>query len=262
MLEVNEQDIILEETADNDDDFFNFEAEETTEAVEVESAEDSSTDSEADTTIEAPVTEESKPFLTLKYNHSELPIGSEEEARTLAQLGYHYQNKIAPEYEGLKQSAEQLSEVQRIADLYGMDVKSLANSLYEQFLEQQAAAQEVPVEVIRREQELAAKEAKIEQATKQQQSEAQRQDMFKKFWDTFPNADAKDIKPETWKMVESGQDLVSAYTIQRMNDLEAKNKALEQQIQNKQKAPVKSVTSLGSQEPKMEDDDFFRGFNS
>ena len=261
---MNNDDVFVDDITEAKDDDFLIDFEDTSdESPEVETKEDvPEVEEAADDTPDAEESPEGeKPFLMLKYNHGDLPIASEDEAKRLAQLGYHYQNKLAPEFDALKATAEKLTGFERIADLYGMDVDNLATTLYENYLQQQAAEQDVPVEVIRREKELEQREAKLKEVEAKEQSESQRQSMFQRFWDKFPTADPKEIRPETWEKVNAGKDLVEAFTEQKLADYETKLKQMEQQIQNKSKAPVKSVTSVGSKESIVEDD-FLRGFES
>ena len=229
------------------------------EVEEQEQAEVEHEQAETDTTEEAdPVQEETNetPFeLAYKYNHTEGKITDKEEAAKLLQIGMMYQDKIAPQMETLKANNQKLEKIQQLAELYGMDVDALHDSLYETYVNNQAEEQGVTPEMIRKERELADKERFFNQKEQQEQKKASETQMLDKFVSIYPDVSTKDIKEETWKMVDNGIDLVTAYTIQKNNELTQQLRTKEQNTKNNSSSPSVGATKYGGNEPAQEEDD-------
>lgn len=228
-----------------------------------EEAQEQPVTEEADTTLEAEPTEqapeqvtqaEEKPFLTLKYNHADVPLTSEEEARNLAQLGYHYKNKVEADYNALKGIKDRYGKMEQLASLYGMSVDQLHETLHNQYVESTAESQGVTPEQIRREQALAQKEAEITAKLGEVEQQNQSKEMYDRFLSVYPNVQAEQIKPETWTLVDKGVDLLTAYTMQVNQEQANQLKQLEQIKANKQTSPAVSTTTHGGAEPTVSDD--------
>lgn len=197
--------------------------------------------------------------LKIKYNHQEIELG-EDEAVPLIQKGMNY-DKLQERLNATQADAEKYGKLKQLSELYGMQDDQLLEALYNQYYEATAQQNGLTAEQIRKDTELKQKEQALKQKEETlTKSEADKQ-MYAKFLETFPNAKPADIKPETWQKVNSGMDLTTAYVLQQNEELQAKIKTMEQNIVNKEKAPVKGVTTHGSTE-QAEEDDFLRGFNS
>ena len=218
------------------------EAEDTTE-VETETVE-LQEESQAENTFKLPY----------KYKDEIGEITSLEDAQKLVQLGMLYERKVLPEFEKLKAISEPFNKLSEVANLYGMDVNALTESLMNQYYEQQADVQGVTPEMIRKEKELADKERRLQEKENIEQTNSQKQAMYDRFLEVYPEVDSKSINANTWAMVDKGIDLVTAYTKQINEELTQQLKLKEQNLKNKSTSPVGSVTKNGATEPTQKED--------
>ena len=218
------------------------EAEDTTE-VETETVE-LQEESQAENTFKLPY----------KYKDEIGEITNLEDAQKLVQLGMLYERKVLPEFEKLKAISEPFNKLSEVANLYGMDVNALTESLMNQYYEQQADVQGVTPEMIRKEKELADKEIRLQEKENIEQTNSQKQAMYDRFLEVYPEVDSKSINANTWAMVDKGIDLVTAYTKQINEELTQQLKLKEQNLKNKSTSPVGSVTKNGATEPTQKED--------
>ena len=253
-----EEETTLENQADEET--FEFEevesepVETTTDEEETESIESTESTEE---TLEEPISTFKVPY---KYNHQEGEITDIAEAQRLIQIGMMYQNKVQPEYEQMKSMQEPISKINKIAELYGMDLNSLHDALYDQYLESQSEETGYTVEQIRKDRDLEERESRIAQEQTSKQTDEANNAMYNKFLQEYPDITADKIKPETWAMVDKGIDLTTAYTKQLNNELKEQLKIQTQNTKNKSASPIKSTTLNGGGEPPQKQDDFLDGF--
>lgn len=241
------------------DDGFDLTEEETTEEPITEIVED---------TTETPAVEEvetaTEPSFKLpfKFDHTEGELTDMEEAKNLVQLGMLYRSKVQPEYEQLKGIRGDYDSMKELADRYGMDVKTLVNTLNDQYIQSQAESTGLTAEQIRKDQELQAREKQIQA----QMSESEKKDasaqMYIRFNEKYPGVDPKSISVDTWKRVDNGEDLTFAYTQQINRELTDRLTKLEQSQKNKASSPGVGVTANGGAEPPKNIDPFEEGFDS
>lgn len=233
------------------------ETEDTTE-VEEETEHPESEETEPEQTEEHPETVDNSFELPFKFNHEEGKLTDKSEAQRLVQLGLLYQSK-EQEFNTLRESKGQLDKMVQIAELHGMDVDTLYDSLYNQYIENQADATGYTPEQIRKEMELSAKEKAITSKEQTEQETNARNEMYARFRDTYPGVDAKQIKPETWTAVNAGTDLTTAYTMQLNKELQEQIKIKTQNVKNKSTSPAVGTTKTGTADS-TKDDDFLDGF--
>lgn len=203
--------------------------------------------------------EEQPRKIKIKYNHQEMELG-EDEAIPLIQKGMNY-DKLQERLQVVQSDAEKYGKLRQLSELYGMDDDQMLEALYNQYYESAAKQNGLTPEQIRKETELKQKEQEIRQKEETLTKSEAEKAMYARFLEAFPNVKASDIKPETWQKVNNGMDLTAAYVLQQNEELQTKLKTMEQNLANKEKAPVTSVTAHGSTEI-AEEDDFLRGFNS
>lgn len=252
------------------DDYVEDTTDEVTEVDETEETETEDT-AEVEEESEQPDTEATEPEQTeesdktvdsfelpFKFNHEEGKLTDKAEAQKLVQLGLLYQSKEA-EFNELRGSKGQLDKMSQIAELHGMDIDTLYDALYNQYIENQADATGYTPEQIRKEMELSAKEKAITSKEQAEQAEQAKTAMYAKFRETYPGVDAKQIKPETWTAVDAGTDLTTAYTMQLNKELQEQIKIKTQNVKNKSTSPVVGTTKTGTADS-TKSDDFLDGF--
>ena len=198
----------------------------------------------------------------IKFNHQEMEI-PEPEAIPLIQKGMNYDKTI--ERLNQLQNDPRLSFVEELARENGMDVEQYLQEVRryrEQERINQLVQQNIPEEYAREILENRKFREQFETERQQEQRKKAEDAMYAEFLREFPDAKPEEISNEVWQKVSAGVPLKYAYMEQKMNDLTSKVKMLEQNQQNKQKAPVSTaVTSHGSESVESEDD-FLAGFNS
>lgn len=198
----------------------------------------------------------------VKFNHQEMEI-PEPEAIPLIQKGMNYDKTI--ERLNQLQNDPRLSFVEELARENGMNVEQYLQEVRryrEQERLNQLVQQNIPEEYAREILENRKFREQFESEKQQEQRKKAEDAMYAEFFASYPEAKPEDIASETWEKVSAGVPLKYAYMEQKMNDMANKVKMLEQNQQNKQKAPISTaVTSHGSESVESEDD-FLSGFNS
>lgn len=193
--------------------------------------------------------------LKVKFNHQEMEI-PETEAIPLIQKGMNYDKTI--ERLNQLQNDPRLSFVEELARESGMDVEQYLEEVRRYKLVQQNIPEEYAREIL----ENRKFREQFETERQQEQRKKAEDAMYADFLKEFPDAKPEEITNEVWQKVSNGVPLKYAYMEQKMNEMASKVKMLEQNQQNKQKAPVSTaVTSHGSESVESEDD-FLAGFNS
>lgn len=217
----------------------------------------------AQDTKQAEPTQNQEPYrLKVKYNHQEMEI-PETEAIPLIQKGMNYDKTI--ERLNQLQNDPRLSFVEELARENGMDVEQYLSEVRryrEQERVNQLVQQNIPEEYAREILENRKFREQFESEKQQEQRKKAEEAMYQEFFGAFPDVKPEEISTDTWQKVNAGIPLKYAFMEQRMNDMTSKVKMLEQNQQNKQKAPISTaVTSHGSESVESEDD-FLAGFNS
>lgn len=245
-------------------DDYEEEAEETTEAETEESevAEEGETAEESEQTKEAEnseVVEERLEDLEIKFLHETKALKDipKDELKALVQKGMNH-DRIN---EKLTQANESLSQLSDLATSYGMDLKGLIDTLFDNYFDQTAEREGITKEQVK---------AKYEQGKKNAE-----QKMYDRFIQSFPNVKGEQIPESVWQAVKDGEDLTSAYrnhlndqqtnesknTIKQLQtEIEALKNQLKTKEQNetvKKKAVVKATSNHGTDE--FEGDEFLQG---
>jgi len=249
------------------------------ENVESKPAEDKgTTESEENKGAEekpAQETTEVKPFLRTKFNGEERDL-TEDEARELAQKGMNY-DKVLGRFNELN------SELEQIAALNNMDVKTLLGSLTNTQIELEVAKELKSLKEkypdIENEQvlkELAeknvsgrfnAKSQELAQQRETQLSEGERRikEDIAKFRNEYPNLEIDKLDPSVYEDVKKGYGLLEAYQKWELKNLmKAKEEEEKKAAIDKQNAAnkSKSLGSTSSVEGAKAKDDFMEGWDS
>lgn len=225
------------------------------EEIEAESVEDTT---DAEEVEEQPTEVVENGFkLPYKYNHEEGELTDLEEAQKLVQMGMLYRSKES-EFNDLRANKGQYEKIASLAELYGMDADGLYDTLYNQYLDVQAEERGLTPEMVRKERELADKERILTAREQSEKAEAEKTAMYTRFREAYPEVDPKEIKPETWALVEKGTDLSSAYTMQLNRELREQLKILTQNVKNKSSSPSVGTTRNGTADA-TKNDDFLDG---
>ena len=251
-------DYVEENTIDStpDADFEMDDVEETTEAEEVETTPEKVEAVEPEvngTEVKASETETPGFKLPYKFNHEEGELTDLVEAQKLVQMGLLYRSKES-EFNDLRANKEQYNKIAELAELFGTDANGLYDTLYNQYLESEAEQRGLTPEIIRKERELVAKEQVIKAREASEKAEADKQAMYTRFRDAYPEVDSKSIKPETWALVDKGIDLTTAYTQQVNKEMQEQIKILTQNSKNKSSSPSVGTTRNGTADMTKEDD--------
>jgi hypothetical protein len=176
-------------------------------------------------------TEEPKPFsFEIQYNKEKMVIDSEEKLRELAQKGMNY-DKVYETRQNLEReletarNAKEIQFAKTMAQRYGYD----SVDAYEQAVKDAWEREEIEKLVEQNIPEQYAKEMLENkrfreqyqnEATAKQQADKEQQ-MYAEFIETFPGVSAENIPVEVWKLVDQGKDLVSAYALHQVKNLDA-----------------------------------------
>lgn len=176
-------------------------------------------------------TEEPKPFsFEIQYNKEKMVIDSEEKLRELAQKGMNYdkvyetRQTLERELEAAR-NAKEIQFAKTMAQRYGYD----SVEAYEQAVQAAWEREEIEKLVEQNIPEQYAKEMLENkrfreqyqnEITTKQQAEKEQQ-MYNEFIETFPGVSAEDIPVDVWKLVDQGKDLVSAYALHQVKNLDA-----------------------------------------
>ncbi len=226
-----------------------------------ETKEESELQTEDTTSTDPEITAE-QPRFKVKYNHEEKELGYDE-AVPLIQKGMNY-DKLQQQFNTIQNDPRltKYERVQQVSQMLGYQTDDeLLDALYNTYYEQTAQNKGLTPEQARKEHELSERENKLNQKESTEQEKVQRNQMYDRFFQNFPNAKVEEIKPETWTKVRNGMDLTAAYVEQRNQELEAKVKILTQNSKNEKKAPVNGATAHGGDNPTGQDP-FEMGFDS
>lgn len=246
------------------------EADESVPAQDVEPAEvtaESTQEEQTAQTAEEPPAQEDEPaqepYLTVKHNHEEHAL-TREEARQLAQKGMNYDH-VAGELQRLRDDpAQKLFE--QLAQQSGMTREEYLKAVQtqmEQAETQKLARAGVPesyarelLESKRRLAELeAANQATAEKLREQERREAAQQ-IWARFFDAHPDVKSYgELPTEVKNAIAAGEAPESAYTRYENAQLKEQVKKLQQQQENRDKAPGSAASDAGAEEA----DGFMRG---
>lgn len=231
----------------------------TEETTELEVVEENTEPTEGQEQTET--TEETPQMIKVKYNHEEREI-TLDEAKELAQKGMNYDKQL----EKLQQleSDPRLKFVESLATQNDMTVDEYIDAVKVQREQEeinQLIQQNIPEDIAKEllENRKFRESYKKEKETTEQQGKQEAE--FKDFLSSFPDVEADKIPAEVWEKNSQGVPLKYAYMEHINNELQSKMKVLEQNKNNKEKAPIGSITTHGSTDNVVEDD-FDRGFNS
>lgn len=206
-------------------------------------------------------TEETPQMIKVKYNHEEREI-TLDEARELAQKGMNYDKQL----EKLQQleSDPRLAFVESLAEQNNMSVDEYIEAVKVQREQEeinQLIQQNIPEDIAKELLESRKFRENFKAKEKETETQSKQEAEYKDFIESFPNVDAETIPAEVWEKASQGIPLKYAYMEHQNNELQSKMKILEQNKNNKEKAPIASTTVHGSTSDFVEDD-FDRGFNS
>ena len=241
------------------DDFEETPSEEVAEEViEEKVSEEVETDVEDTKPTEEATPEETKFKLKLKYNSEELEI-DEDKARELAQKGMNYDKAI----ERAKQESLDEYIASQNYEWNGNPIKTKSEydqAMAEQELINKYKGQDLPEEVIKELVESKKFRDQYQNEKQQNESKSKQEKDMQEFIEAFPDVKGDDVKPETWEKVNSGVPLKYAYMEQERAELLSKAKVSEQNETNKKRAPVKGVSTHGTED--VSGDPFLDGFDS
>jgi hypothetical protein len=215
-------------------------------------------DYEDEETIEEMV----KNSLKIKYNHKEMEIPYEE-AIPLVQKGMNY-DKLQEKLQSFENNPA-LMILKNEANNLGLSLEEYGEMLIAQKEEQEVMSlieKDIPEELAREILEARRLKEMYQQKEEEVQVEKQQEKDFLEFVNMFPSVNPEDISPETWLLVEQGVPLKYAYMEQEYQQLSTKQQKAKQIQQNKQKSPVRSMSSHGFKDEADDLDPFMKGFNS
>lgn len=220
---------------------------------------------------EPETTQQTQPqTIKIKFNHEEREIPVEE-AAALAQKGLNYEKAI----ERARQEAAKQARDEVIASMNwtwnGKPITTFEDyqqALAEQELIDKYKGQNLPPEVIQELIETRRFREELQREKAAKEEEARKQQMYNEFFQYFESINERPFDPnkdslpqEVLDAVKNGVPLKYAYMDWHVRELQKQLKIQAQNQANKQKAPVRSVTTGGSVSTEPEDD-FLAGFNS
>ena len=170
-----------------------------------------------------------------------------------------------------------VSYVERVAQQNGMTVEAVLAAWQQQEIERVADQQGIPPEAAKRLVEAEAKAGQLETQLKTyrtaEEKQVSDQKEFAVFVNAFPDVNANAIPAEVWAAHAGGKSLVDAYKEHTTNlaitakDTELKTlkdrlAVLEQQVNNKNRAPISGGTGAHGSVALESEDPFLRGFDS
>lgn len=194
-----------------------------------------------------------------------------EEMIALAQKGMD-RDRILQQRDAAQQFRTQnegvINDLGRVAKLFGLEPAALVSTMEANLLRQQGKTQaeaEAIIRANRADRELQAYHSQEETARQQQAAAQERQQRdIREFIQKYPGVDAKTIPGSVWQAVQKGETLVSAYGQYQMQQLQAENQRLQQQLAAKAQNEANQQKSLGSMQSGTADlkqDDFLSGFD-
>lgn len=235
------------QTANDDDEGFDMEEADGEEAdadqQEADDAADTQAEDNADTAEQQEQTEEQKDEaadqrFTLKHL-DDVRDYSREEVIELAQKGLDYDRKTGKLTEKIDEYEAFLKE---LAEPAGLDIEQLMDSTRARLFKAKEAKEgreisdtdallKVQRDRISRQR---TKEIEAENTAKQQKNDAekQRNDMFNRFLEAYPDVKATDIPKSVWAEVNKTGNLVEAYSKYEVKQLRDKIAVLEQNAKN------------------------------
>lgn len=209
-----------------------------------------------------------QPKFKIKYNHEEQEIGYDD-AIPLIQKGMNY-DKVQERVQELENDPR-ISFIDQLAQENGMSTDDFLENVRAQREEAQLnelIQQNIPEEYAREMLENQKFRKQFEEQQKQKEQEEKQQQDFVEFFDYYQDATGKpydpkmgDVPQEVWDAAEGGTPLKYAFMEHHVKQLQNKIEALQQNKQNKTKAPGLGVTQHGGDDPGAEDP-FMQGFNS
>lgn len=161
-----------------------------------------------------------------------------------------------------------INDLSRVAQSFGLEPAALIATMEKNLLRQQGKSPEEADAIIRAnrsDRQLAEYQNREQAAQRQQQAAQERQQRdIREFIQKYPGVDAKTIPGSVWQAVQKGETLVSAYGQYQMQQLQAENQRLQQQLAAKAQNEANQQRSLGSMQSGTADlkqDDFLSGFD-
>lgn len=247
----------------------------TEETEPVEEVSEETASEPIETTTENPETTEqpaeTKPeMFELKFL-GETKQYTRDEMTTLAQKGMNH-DRILQQRDAAQQFRADhegvINDLGRVAKLFGLEPAVLVSTMEANLLRQQGKTQaeaEAIIRANRADRELQTYRSQEESARQQQAAAQERQQRdIREFVQRYPNVDAKTIPASVWQDVQRGDTLVSAYGRYEMQQLQAENQRLQQQLAAKKQNDNNKQKSLGSMQSGTADrkaDPFMEGFS-
>ncbi len=216
--------------------------------------------------------EEADPLFELKH-FGEVRTVNRDEVVTLAQKGMDY-DKVRTERDTARSRHAELEQfLQELAAPNGWSIEELMDQTRANVLaDKEGIDQGVALQRVKLDRDRRAFEAQQQQAQAAQQAQSQEgqrvQQSFQRFIREYPDVDPKEIPKEVWDAFGTGQDLAGSYARwenkqlrQRMQELEAKQTALEQNEKNKERSTGSQQTASveGAKKRDPIDEDWYSG---
>lgn len=190
-----------------------------------------------------------------------------EEMKALAQMGAD-RDRIIRQRDDLAQFqnvyGDHIAELESIAKSMNMDIPAVLASLQTSLLVQNGMSREAAEQKVRADRAELKIKAGAEQQTRQEQVRQRQERDIQEFIRKHPNVDPRTIHPSVWDAVRSGETLVSAYGRYEMQQVQAENVRLKEQIAGLQQNNNNKEKSLGSMKSAGRspvEDDFMKGFD-
>lgn len=172
-----------------------------------------------------------------------------EETIALAQQGADYA-RVAQQRDAFRQfqneHGDTIAELTSLAQSMNMDIPALLASMQTSMLVQNGMSREAAEQKVRADRYERQVNAGKQQKTQQEQLVLRQERDIQAFIQKHPNLDPKTIPQSVWDAVRSGETLVNAYDSYVMQQMQAENKQLKEQITALQQNNNNRQNSLGS----------------
>lgn len=172
-----------------------------------------------------------------------------EETIALAQQGADYA-RVAQQRDAFRQfqneHGDTIAELTSLAQSMNMDIPALLASMQTSMLVQNGMSREAAEQKVRADRYERQVNAGKQQKTQQEQLVQRQERDIQAFIQKHPNLDPKTIPQSVWDAVRGGETLVNAYGSYEMQQMQAENKQLKEQITALQQNNNNRQNSLGS----------------
>lgn len=189
-----------------------------------------------------------KPIIKAKYDKEDWEIFDEKEAAEYAQLGRYFKEKVAPEFESLKNSPER-NFVLDMAKSYGMTPQEYIDAVNAQKQAEQIEAEKnerSQDEILQELMELREENTKYKSKEQIEYEQSQKQEAMNKdlqeFKQQFPDVDMKTIPDSVWERANQLENITKAYMEHEIQTL----RELKLQLETQKSNETNAAASVGS----------------